>query len=518
MLTWRAALLAALFFLLQPIAGVTQDVTLTSRDGSVEISGALIGYDGEFYRVDSVYGVLTLDGSGVLCSGPACPDLKAYVAEIRVSGEAAVTQHLMPVLIETFAELQGYDVLRRVRGDDDYTYALIETASGRESARFILRTTTSEEAFADLLAEEADIAFSLREADADEVALGVDAGIGQLDAAKQFRVLALDALVPVVASGNPVARITLHDLARAFSGEITSWQDLGGADAPVILHLPHEGSALSAVFGQLVTRAVPPLPGEILRHETTADLVDAVARDPFALGVATLSELGGAKPLPLTDACGYLARAAIEALKTEDYPLTAPMFLYLPQRRIPAAGRDFLRFTRSAAAQHAIRRAGFADQTLTETPIGQQGNRLSNAIRSAVPEAGLTPVQDMLEKLDGFNRLSVSFRFDGGSTALDAQSRSNVGLLAQAIETGLYDGRDMIFVGFSDGDGDAEANRRLSRQRATTVRDDVVKMAIMADLSRSNLDALGYGEAMPMACDDTDWGRRINRRVEVWVR
>jgi phosphate transport system substrate-binding protein len=27
-----------------------------------------------------------------------------------------------------------------------------------------------------------------------------------------------------------------------------------------------------------------------------------------------------------------------------------------------------------------------------------------------------------------------------------------------------------------------------------------------------------FGEAMPMACDDTAWGRQVNRRVEVWVR
>lgn len=45
----RAAIFAALFFLLGQTIAFAQDVTLTSPDGSVEISGTLLGFDGEFY-------------------------------------------------------------------------------------------------------------------------------------------------------------------------------------------------------------------------------------------------------------------------------------------------------------------------------------------------------------------------------------------------------------------------------------------------------------------------------------
>ena len=31
------------------------------------------------------------------------------------------------------------------------------------------------------------------------------------------------------------------------------------------------------------------------------------------------------------------------------------------------------------------------------------------------------------------------------------------------------------------------------------------------------LETEAFGEALPMACDDSDWGRKVNRRVEVWV-
>ena len=66
-----------------------QDITLTSLDGAVEISGTFLGFDGVFYRVDTQFGELKVDGSGVLCDGLACPNLAAYVAEIRLSDASA---------------------------------------------------------------------------------------------------------------------------------------------------------------------------------------------------------------------------------------------------------------------------------------------------------------------------------------------------------------------------------------------------------------------------------------------
>ncbi len=39
-----------------------QDVTLVAREGGIVLTGTLQGYDGEFYRIDTAYGSLTVDG------------------------------------------------------------------------------------------------------------------------------------------------------------------------------------------------------------------------------------------------------------------------------------------------------------------------------------------------------------------------------------------------------------------------------------------------------------------------
>jgi phosphate transport system substrate-binding protein len=187
-------------------------------------------------------------------------------------------------------------------------------------------------------------------------------------------------------------------------------------------------------------------------------------------------------------------------------------------RRLPEVARDFLIYLRSAPAQIVIRRAGFVDQAAEEVQIADQGDRFANAIASAGPEVPLDELQRMVRELRDMRRLTISFRFRAGSAALDAQSRSNVLALAQALAQGRYDGRHLVFAGFSDGQGPAVTNAQIAARRAEAVRDAVLDAADGADLSRVEVGTDAFGEAMPMACDESAWGRQVNRRVEVWAR
>ncbi len=511
--------MGVLLYTLFATVSFAQDVTLTSRDGSVEIVGTLLGYDGEFFRVDSIYGELTLDGTGVLCSGPGCPDLDAFVAEIRATGADAIGNRLMPALIEAFARQQAYSTNRIQIDDNNFVFELSEISSGQIAARFSFHISSSDEGFADLLAEETDMAMSLREVSKAEVRRGDEAGFGRFSSPAQNRVIALDALVPVVSPRNPVQQISPEELASVFSGEIANWNELGGIDAPVDLHLRNQESGVQSVFvEQIMKPSGREVSTKVVQHSSNDELVRAVASNPFAIGLSTLSEQRGVRPLMLAGGCGFRASAEPEALKSHDYPLTAPMFLYLRARRLPAIGREFLRFTRSPAAQIAILRAGYVDQTISRTPVARQGDRLANAIQAAGSEINLDELKRLVSAMKGARRLSLTFRFADGSSQLTAQSRSNVALLARALESGVIGAQELTFVGFSDGEGGAKSNRLLSRERAASVRSAVVAEAASADPGRVPLRIDGFGEAMPMACDDTEWGRQINRRVEVWAR
>jgi len=500
-------------------AGVAaQDITLTSHDGKVEVTGNLLSYDGEFYRVDTQFGELTVDGSGVTCDGLACPNLIDFVAEVSFSGSSVIADALMPALIEGFARQEGLETNRTDLEEGLFIYALQQPGRQAPLGRLTFHAGNTARGFADLIGDEADIVMALREIRPEENEAAQEVGIGDLTRPRRSRVLALDAMVPVVSRENPIRQILPSDLARVFAGEITNWAELGGPDAPIALHLPDAGGGLAqAAEDLLLVSADAPPELVIERHARSSDLVKAVADEPFAIGVASHAGVGPAQALPLSGGCGYALTATRQSIKTEDYPLTSPMFMYLPQRRLPKLVRQFLAYTQSAEAQMVIRQAGFVDQSPETIRIGLQGDRLANAITAGGAEVGMEELQRMIETLRPLSRLSLSFRFETGSSRPDAQSRSNIQHLAQALESGTFDARKLIFVGFSDGDGAASANARIALRRAQTVRNAVLNAVETVVPESVEIDVEGFGEAMPMACDDTDWGRKVNRRVEIWV-
>lgn len=173
---------------------------------------------------------------------------------------------------------------------------------------------------------------------------------------------------------------------------------------------------------------------------------------------------------------------------------------------------EFLDWLRSPSAQLVLRRAGFVDLAVVPIPLSDQGDRLANAIVNAGSEIPLAELQRMIRLLSPRVRVRMSstFRFAPGSTRLDGQSRSNVMQLAQAIRDGRFGGRELILAGFSDGRGPATANRDLSSARDEAVRRDLIRALGGNFPANVAIDTAAFGEALPMACDDTIW---VNRPI-----
>ena len=71
--------------------------------------------------------------------------------------------------------------------------------------------------------------------------------------------------------------------------------------------------------------------------------------------------------------------------------------------------------------------------------------------------------------------------------------------------------RTVLVEGFTDSTGSAEHNQELSERRAAAVRSALQLQGV----NRDRIAVRGYGEAFPVAANDTAQNRQLNRRVEI---
>ncbi len=484
------------------------------------VSGELLDHDGEYFRLRTPNGLVTLRAEGVTCSGAGCPSGPAPVGRLAFSGARPIAEALLPQLLAAFAQARGLTLARRIDDASHATY-LLSDAEGQRRAEIAVRATSTAEGIADLLAEEADLALAVRPASAREAAMLREAGLGDLTRPAQSRILGYDALAAVVAPGNPLRAATLGDLARVLDGTAFSWSALGGREAPIHLFLPPrrdgaETTLPAPLAGSGRTPSRPAAPAT--RPADAATLGASVAADPLALGLIRLSAAGPAVPLALGGPCGAAVDPRPETLRSGDYPLTTVLRLYLPGRRMPPLARTFLTWSDSTEAQAIVTAAGFVGLGLDPVPLAANGARLAAAIRAAEGAAGLERLKGLLGTIEGGARLPLSLRFAQDTpTDPDETARAGLRLLGKVISAGHFDGQQLLFVGFSDASGAPEADLSLARERAEGMRAAAERAAGRAGRDRVPMRALGFGPFMPVACDDTAWGREINRRVEVWL-
>lgn len=100
--------------------------------------------------------------------------------------------------------------------------------------------------------------------------------------------------------------------------------------------------------------------------------------------------------------------------------------------------------------------------------------------------------------------------FDTGRATLRPESRAALEQVAELMKRDAA--LKLEIVGHTDAVGDDAANRRLSEERALAVRSALV---VDHGVSDRRLRARGAGETEPVAPNDSEAGRALNRRVEL---
>lgn len=119
----------------------------------------------------------------------------------------------------------------------------------------------------------------------------------------------------------------------------------------------------------------------------------------------------------------------------------------------------------------------------------------------------------VLSNLDGSVLIRLSaLKFAPGKSTLDRRYFDLLRRVKKALE--LYPDRKIVIEGHTDNKGDARANQVLSLKRAEGVRDFLVAAGMRA----ARLKALGFGEVRPIASNDYERGRAMNRRIDIIIQ
>ncbi len=172
-------------------------------------------------------------------------------------------------------------------------------------------------------------------------------------------VLAYDGIALIVHPENPVADLTVEQIAKIYTGEITNWSELGGADAQIVVIGREAGSGTRDGF-ETITNTKDSC---IYRQEltSTGDVITSVSRNPAAIGYASLAavkntvkaiSVNGVVPSEETVKDGaYLVQRPFVLVTKADAPLSETAQSFFDFATSPAAAEIISAAGAVAAAQ-----------------------------------------------------------------------------------------------------------------------------------------------------------------------
>lgn len=166
-------------------------------------------------------------------------------------------------------------------------------------------------------------------------------------------VLAYDGIAIIVNNDNPVTNISLEDLTKVYTGEITNWKDLGGNDGEIVLIGREAGSGTRDGFETITdTKDNCKYRQELT---STGDVITTVSTNPDAIGYASLASVkDNVKALTVN---GVTATEA--TIKDGSYPIQRPFVLVTKSgAALSETAQSFFDYATSADVSEIITAAG----------------------------------------------------------------------------------------------------------------------------------------------------------------
>ena len=166
-------------------------------------------------------------------------------------------------------------------------------------------------------------------------------------------VVAIDGIAVIVNPENPVSDLSVETIGKLYTGEITSWSEVGGSDQPVVLIGREAASGTRDGFESITgTKDKCQYSQELT---STGDVIQTVAGNPNAIGYASLAAV--------KDSIKVLSVEGVtpskETIQDGSYKIQRDFVLVTKTgEELSAAAQKFFDFATSAEADSLIEKAG----------------------------------------------------------------------------------------------------------------------------------------------------------------
>ena len=166
-------------------------------------------------------------------------------------------------------------------------------------------------------------------------------------------ILAYDGIAIIVHPDNPVADLSIEQIAKLYTGEITNWKDVGGNDAEVVLVGREAASGTRDGFESITgTKDACQYRQELT---STGDVITAVSQNPDAIGYASLASIKDTVKALNVDG----VTPSEDTVKDGSYKVQRPFVLVTMEgKELSAAAQAFFDYALSADAASIIAKAG----------------------------------------------------------------------------------------------------------------------------------------------------------------
>lgn len=187
-----------------------------------------------------------------------------------------------------------------------------------------------------------DIGLSSRELKEEETASGLTA-----------TVLAYDGIAMIVNPENTISDLSLEEVAKIYTGEITNWSEVGGKDAEIVLIGREAGSGTRDGFEAITgTEDICKYRQELT---STGDVITTVSKNPDAIGYASAASVKDSVKALMVNGVAVTE----DTIKDGSYVVQRPFVLVTrSDTDLSEAAQKFFDYIISEAAKEIISEAG----------------------------------------------------------------------------------------------------------------------------------------------------------------